>query len=247
MTPRRQPSEDVATQTAATAPTPRWWKVTGWFGIGWYVLFAIGAIVVQGEPPAYDQPLADIRGFFTAAGGLYLLGDYLADLAFILFFVPFIAGLQSVLGAAEGEPRIASRLVFAGGLTTVAIGGGATDYLDAVALGDAATSLDDGTLQGLLNANAVSIAAIGPAMALTAFAAAVVIWSTSVLWRWLAPLAVVSGLLHLVGALYVVPNDGSLLFLVRFAGLLTFAVFVLLTSVNLIKGSRKHVHQPPSP
>lgn len=113
--------------------------------------------------------------------------------------------------------------MFAGGLTTVAIGSGATDFLDAVALGDAATNLDDSTLQGLLNANAVSIAAIGPAMALTAFAAAVVIWSTSVLWRWLAPLAALSGLLHLVGALYVVPNDGGPLFFVRFAGLLTFA------------------------
>lgn len=246
MTPPRQPSEDVPTQTAEAAPTPRWWKVTGWFGITWYVLFAIGAIVVQGEPPAYDQPLADIRSFFTTAGNLYLLGDYLADLAFILFFVPFIAGLQSVLGAAEGEPRIASRLVFAGGLTTVAVGGGATDFLDALALGDAATTLDDSTLQGLLNANAVSIAAIGPAMALTAFAAAVVIWTTSVLWRWLAPLATLSGLLHLVGALYVVPNDGDPLFLARFAGLLTFALFVLLTSINLIKGPRKHVHQPPS-
>lgn len=239
---------DPRTQDVEDAPTPRWWRATGFFGIAWFVLFAIGAIVLQGEPPAYDQPLDDIRDFFTAGADRYLLGDYIAGLAFILCFLPFIAGLQSVLGAAEGGPRIASRLVFAGGLTTVIVGGAATVFLDAVALGDAATSLDDSTLHGLLNANAVAIAAIGLPMALTAFAAAAVIWTTSVLWRWLAPLAALAGLLHLAGALYIIPNDGNgPLFLARFGGLICFALFVLLTSINLITGPSKHMSTQPTP
>lgn len=199
------------------------------------VLFAIGGIVLQGEPPVYDQPLDVTRSFFTARADRYLLGDYIAGVAFILCFLPFIAGLHRLLGA-EGGPRIASRLVFAGGLAFVFVGDGATAFLDAVALGDAATSLDDSTIRGLLHANSVAIAAIGLPMALTAFAAGAVIWTTSVMWRWLAPLAVLAGLLHVAGALYVIPNDGNgPLFFARFGGLVCFALFVLLASVNLIQ------------
>jgi hypothetical protein len=68
-------------------------------------------------------------------------------------------------------------------------------------------------------------------------AIAAVILTTGALWRWLAPLAALAGLLHVVGALHVVPNDGNgPLFVIRFAGLISFAVFVLLASINLIKG-----------
>lgn len=247
-TPRQRPDPQAENgHPEHDHATPGWWRSTGCFGLAWFVLFAFGAIFLQSEPPASDQPLDDIRAFFAMGADRYLIGDYIAGLAFVLCFLPFIAGVQSVLGDAEGGPRIASRLVFAGGLTTVVVGGGATSFLDAIALGGAATSLDDSTIRGLLNANAVAIAAIGPAMALTTFAAAVAIWRTSVLWRWLAPLGVLSGLLHLVGALYVVPNDGSeILFLVRFGGLISFSLFVVLTSINLIKGQAKHTRPTPS-
>jgi hypothetical protein len=224
-----------------------WWRATGLFGIAWLVLFAIGGIVLQGEPPAYDQSVNVTRDFFTAHSDRYLLGDYIAGLAFILCFLPFIAGLSSVLGDAEGGPRIASRLVFAGGLATVVIGDGATAFLDAVALGDGATSLDDGTIRGLLHANDVAIAEIGLPMALTAFAAAAVIWTTRALWRWLAPLAGGGGARRGVGGVYLVTHDGNgPLFFSRFGGLICFALFVLLASINLIKGPSGHMSIDPT-
>lgn len=247
MTARRE-RPAARTQGFEVAPTRGWRRATGMFGIAWLVLFAIGGIVLQGEPPAYDQPPDVAREFFTARADRYLLGDYIAGLAFILCFLPFIVGLQSVLGAAEGGPRIASRLVFAGGLTTVIVGDGATAFLDAVALGDGAASLDDSTIRGLLNANSVAIAAIGLPMALTAFAAAAVIWTTAALWRWLAPLAALAGLLHVAGALYVIPNDGNgPLFFARFAGLICFALFVILTSINLASTPSKRPSRQSAP
>jgi hypothetical protein len=223
-----------------------WYRATGLFGIAWLLLFAIGGIVLQGEPPAYDQSVDVTRGFFAARADRYLLGDYIAGLAFILCFLPFITGLSSLLGAAEGGLRIAARLVFAGGLATVIVGDGATAFLDAVALADAATSLDDGTIRALLHANAVAIAAIGLPMALTAFAAAAVIWTTTALWRWLAPVAALAGLLHVAGAAYVIPDDGNgPLFFIRFGGLISFAVFVLFASINLINGPNLQVSSAP--
>lgn len=42
-----------------------------------------------GEPPAYDQPLQATRDFCAAGAERYLLGDYLAGVAFTLLLLPF--------------------------------------------------------------------------------------------------------------------------------------------------------------
>jgi hypothetical protein len=153
------------------------------------VLFALGGIALQGQPPAYDAPIGETRDFFAAHGDRYLWGDYIAGLAFILCLLPFVVGLRSVLGAAEAAPQIASRLVLVGGIATVIVGDAATAFLDALALAGAPAELPDSTIRLLLQLDAVAIAAIGLPMALTAISAAAVIWQTSVLPRWLAPVA----------------------------------------------------------
>jgi hypothetical protein len=228
------------TTQALSVPTARfeWQRITGVFGLAWIVLFAVGGIALQGQPPAYDAPIGEIRDFFSANGGRYLWGDYIAGLAFILCLLPFVVGLRSVLGTAEGAPQIASRLVLVGGIATVVVGDAATVFLDALALGGAPAELPDTTIRLLLELDAVAIAAIGLPMALTAIGAATVIWQTGVLPRWLAPVAALSALLHIVGATFVAADDpeGPLFFL-RFAGLITFAVFVAAASVNLIRGT----------
>jgi hypothetical protein len=232
----------VSTTLASKAPSTgiNWLRVTGAFGLAWIVLFAIGGIALQGQPPAYDAPIGETRDFFSAHGARYLWGDYIAGLAFILCLLPFIVGLRSVLGAAEGNPQIASRLVLVGGIATVIVGDAATAFLDALALGGAPAELPDTTIRLLLELDAVAIAAIGLPMALTAISAATVIWRTGVLPRWLAPVAALSGGLHLVGATFVAADDGEgPLFFIRFAGLITFAVFVAAASVNLIAGTAK--------
>lgn len=68
------------------------------------MLFVVGAVVLQGEPPAYDASLAEVRRFFTDNHTRFLVGDYLAGLAFLLLFLPFVVGLRSLLGTAEGGP-----------------------------------------------------------------------------------------------------------------------------------------------
>jgi hypothetical protein len=156
-------------------------------------------------------------------------------LAFVLCLLPFVVGLRSLLGVAEGGPQIASRLVLVGGVATVVIGDAATAFLDAVALAGAPAELSDATLRLLLQLDAVAIAAIGLPMALTVLAAATVIWQTAVLPRWLAVVAAVSGLLDIVGATFAAANDSDgPLFFARFAGLIMFAVFVAGVSANLI-------------
>jgi hypothetical protein len=216
----------------------RWQRITGVCGLSWIVLFALGGIALQGQPPAYDAPIGETRDFFAAHGDRYLWGDYVAGLAFILCLLPFVVGLRSVLVAAEAAPQIASRLVLVGGIATVIVGDAATAFLDALALAGAPAELPDTTIRLLLELDAVAIAAIGLPMALTAISAAAVIWQTSVLPRWLAPVAAASGLLHIAGASFVAADDADgPLFFIRFAGLITFAVFVAAASVSLIRGT----------
>ncbi len=228
-------------QEATPAVAWRWQRITGAFGLAWIVLFALGGIALQGQPPAYDAPIGETRDFFGAHGGSYLWGDYIAGLAFVLCLLPFVVGLRSVLGAAEGGPQIGSRLVLIGGVATVVVGDAATAFLDALALGGA-DDFSDATIRLLLQLDAVAIAAIGLPMALTVIAAATVIWRTGVLPRWLAAVAALSGLLHIVGASFVAADDADgPLFFTRFAGLIAFAVFVAASSVSLIRGI------PPDP
>jgi hypothetical protein len=238
----------MITSSPQTPPAPQTWfewrRVTGVFGLAWIVLFALGGIALQGQPPAYDAPIAETRDFFAAHGDRYLWGDYIAGLAFILCLLPFVVGLRSVLGAAEAAPQIASRLVLVGGIATVVVGDAATVFLDALALGGAPAELPDPTIRLLLELDAVAIAAIGLPMALTAIAAATVIWQTGVLPRWLAPVAALSGLLHIVGAAFVAADDADgPLFFARFAGLITFAVFVAAVSITLIRGTSPARHR----
>jgi hypothetical protein len=212
-----------------------WRRATGTFGLAWIALFALGGIALQGQPPAYDAPIGETREFFAAHGDRYLWGDYIAGLAFIMCLLPFAVGLRAVLGAAEGPPQIASRLVLVGAIATVIVGDAATAFLDALALAGTPNELPDSTIRLLLELDAVAIAAIGLPMALTAIAAATVIWRTDVLPRWLAPLALASGLLHIAGATFVAADDADgPLFFTRFAGLITFAAFVAASSVALI-------------
>jgi hypothetical protein len=225
------------TSRAMRAPIAsfQWQRITGVFGLAWIVLFALGGIALQGQPPAYDASIGETRAFFAAHADRYLWGDFIAGVAFVLCLLPFLVGLRSVLGAAEGGPQIASRLVLVGGIATVTVGDAATAFLDALALGGAPAELPDTTIRLLLQLDAVAIAAIGLPMALTAIAAAAVIWQTGVLPRWLAPLAMLSGLLSIVGATFVAADDSDgPLFFLRFAGLITFAVFVAVSSVSLI-------------
>jgi hypothetical protein len=206
------------------------------FGLGWFVLFAVGAIVLQGEPPAYDASLAEVRQFFSDNSTRFLIGDYLAGLAFLLLFLPFVVGLRSLLGAAEGGPQIASRLMLVGGLATVLIGDTATVFQDTLALGAANPELQDTTLRAFLYANAAAIAAIGLPAAVFTFAASVVIWTTAVLWRWLAVLDVLAGVLLAVGAAFPLAGDPT--------GPLWTIRFISFIALGGLRGVGSHRHAP---
>jgi hypothetical protein len=55
------------TQTRAE-PGRRAWRWAGLAGLAWFAAFIVGGVVLQGEPPAYDEPIGEVRDFFADHG-----------------------------------------------------------------------------------------------------------------------------------------------------------------------------------
>ncbi len=213
----------------------RWWPLAGALGLAWFVLFFVGGVVLHGSPPPYDEPIRRAREYFQSSAQAYLVGDYIVRVAFVFGFLPFVVALQSRLGAVEGEPWILSRLVFAGGLATFVVGDASKFFLNAVALAGGGPDISDTTLRTLLYLDSVSIATIGAPAALMVFAASWLIWTRRTLWRWIAVLGAVAGVLLLLGAAFPLEHRSvGVLFGARFAGFIALALFVVASSLSML-------------
>ncbi|MET7424585.1 hypothetical protein [Dactylosporangium sp. NPDC005555] len=210
----------------------RW---VGLLGIGWFVLFLIGAAVLQGEPPAAGTPVTEVRAFFHDHGVRYLAGDYVAGCAFLLLLLPFGVLAPRVLTRAPHPP--AATLAAAAAAALVVAGGTATSFLDAVALSRGDARLDDSTVAALLYANSAGIALIGLPAAVFAAATATLVRNVFVMaLGWTAAVLLTTGAAFpLVSALWTV----------RFVSFLTFAVFVLATSALILSVARPPGHHAP--
>ena len=214
----------------------RWWSIGGFLGIGFIVLFVVGAFVVQTEPPAFDDSMADIREYFGDDDTRYLVGDYLIGLGFVLLFLPFLLTLRGVLGWAEGGANIWSWVAFAGGLATVVIGGAGSAFWGALAFGAINDpEVTDSAVRTLMHASAYAFSMLSLPGALFLFAASAVIFRTSVLWRWLAPLGLAVGVLGVIGAASPIEgDDDGVLAIIGFISLIGFLLWILLASFNMI-------------
>jgi hypothetical protein len=215
----------------------RWWRLAGALGLAWFVLFFVGGVVLHGSPLPYDEPIQRAREYFQNGAQTYLVGDYIVRVAFVFGFLPFVVAMQSRLGAAEGEPRVLSRLVFAGGLATFVVGDASKFFLNAAALAGGGPDISDTTLRTLLYLDSVSIATIGAPAALMVFAASWLIWTRRTLWRWIAIVGAVAGVLLMLGAAFPLEHRSvGVLFGVRFASFIALAFFVVASSLSMLFG-----------
>src|SRR3990172_5328263 len=128
----------------------KWWRVGGMAGILFLITF-IGAIILEGEPPSFDDPVNKIRDWFVDDGKQFLVAEYLIGLAFTLFFLPFLASLRGVLASAEGGPAVWSRVAFAGGLIFLIFGAVASFFWATLAYSfGVVENGDEGTIKTLM-------------------------------------------------------------------------------------------------
>ena len=213
----------------------RWWRLGGVAGILFLVLFIVG-IVLEGEAPDFDDPVDDIRDWFTDNGEQYLVGDYLVGLAFVLFFLPFLSSLRGLLARAEGDPAVWSWVVFAAGIAILVLGAVASLFWESLAFGfGVAEDADEGTIRTLMYLDHAGFATLEMAFVPFLLASSLVIARTGVLWRWLAIIGLAGGVLSALAGLSALESDPE-------GGFTTFffisgpvaALFILLVSVNML-------------
>lgn len=211
------------------------YKLAAALGLAGVVLIAIGGGALHGTPPAFDAPLQQIRDSFRSGGQAYLVGDYLARLGFVFGFLPFVAALRGRLAEVEAEPRILSWLIVAGGVATFAVGDAAKFFLNGVALAGGSSEISDSTLRTLLYLDSGAISTIGAPAALMVLAASWLIWKHRALWRWLAVLGAVAGVLLVLGAAFPLEHRSmGVLFAARFAGFLALVIFIVASSLAML-------------
>ena len=103
----------------------------------------------------FDDPIEEIRTYFTDDSTQYLVGDHLIGLGFVLLFLPFVVILRGLLGLVEGGVNIWSSLAFTGGLLMVAIGFATSFAWGALALGAGVhPEVSDSTVRTLMYVDA---------------------------------------------------------------------------------------------
>lgn len=81
----------------------RSWRIGGITG-PLFVVTSFLASAINVQPPYYNQDSAAIATWFAENSQQYRIGLFVGGLAFLLFYVPFFAGLCERLRLAEGLP-----------------------------------------------------------------------------------------------------------------------------------------------
>jgi len=188
-----------------------WWVPLT--GIG-FILVAIIAFLVGGEPPEADSPVQEVVDFYVDDKDSIQAGALLIGIAAALL-VFFAGHLRSVLAAAEGPNGRLSAVAFAGAVILAA--GAAIDGTISFALAEAADDIEPSAVQALqaLWDNDWLPLALGTCLFLLASGLSIV--RHGALPQWLGYIAIVLGVISLTP--------------IGFVGFLGGAVWIAVTSV----------------
>jgi hypothetical protein len=199
----------------------RWAKRAPWTGIVAIVMFVV-AFIISGETPDFDASTRDILDFYNGDQTNQVIASILLLYGSILL-VFFAAALRSALRGAEalsllvliGGTLLASGLVIFAGLNFTLADLANSDHLDRIA---------PGTLQSLnaLNSDFFFPTVIGTAIFL--ISAALAIFATGALPRWMAWVALVLGIVAITP--------------VGFFAFLALGIWIVVASVLLLQKGR---------
>jgi hypothetical protein len=200
------------------------------------VALSLGSSLLLGESPAYDEDGTAIVAWYVDNGSRFLVLHFIAGLVFLVFYIPFLAGLIGRLQEGEGPYPIWSRVAFTGGILCPAVGSARGLFASAPALLDGNLSPEAASFA--MAAAAYGLIVSGAMSGILTGAAAIVILSTRVFSPWLGWLAVVAAVTALVSLAAIIERDpdGPLALLSSIAWIIFF-VWIAAVSVALIRSS----------
>ncbi len=89
-------------------------QLGGILAIGGVVLVMVSVIALAGDVPDLSRSPQEVRAWFEDNGQRYLVGQYFIAVGFLLFMLPAMAVVNSMLSEAEGDGGIWSRLSLLG-------------------------------------------------------------------------------------------------------------------------------------
>jgi hypothetical protein len=212
-------------------------RVTGVLGVLFFIGMVVSFAMFGPIQPAPDDPISEIRDFYANDDSVILAANWVAAVTIVFFFLPFAAGLRTVLAARDVDGGIWSRTAFGIAVAIVGVGGAGGVFIPSAMLAFDTGDLDDSAMRLMLYADAYAfgvILAVGIALFLAANS--LVVLRTGAVWRWLAWFGLVVAVLALIGAWWPLDGDpqGPLAAMSFTAGPL-MALWVLLVSINLLR------------
>lgn len=211
-----------------------WRQLTGAAGIASVVLSII-LVAVAGDYPDINKSAGEIRNWFEGNGTTAQTLSYVNAIGLLFFFAPFLLGIGTLLGRAEGTEALWTQLGFLGGVLSIVLGLSSMAYTSILAV--TVDTLDDATLIAVKHAEYTTAAlAYGLGSGLYLLGTGAAIARTGALWRWLGWLGIALGVIAVVGTADLIdPDPESVLSALNFlAGSIGLLVVILLQAVGLL-------------
>lgn len=189
--------------------------------------------------PDTNLPVAEYTAEYAASSTGHVASTFISQAAAILF-VFFLAGFHAVIRPSTGEKAIVPLLVLLGGVVSIGMIQVAQAVYATAATAATFSGVEPGFVRGLDALVPVLTLYSGFPRAVFLLAAAAAIIGTGVAPRWLAIVAIVAGVVSILGTGAVFNLDGSLV-PIGLAGMVLFAFWTLLASVSLLVSARQAV------
>jgi hypothetical protein len=211
----------------------KWWRLGGMLGIAFVVVWLL-KMVGTGVTPPYDDPIGEIREYWEDDGRRYLVVQYVGLLSMVIFLLPYMVALTTLLGRAEKGVRLWSNVSLAGGVCFVAITIAINSIWTALALGADAIS-DDGMRTLMYLDAAAFYIGIFP-LAVFVAAGSLVIVATGAMRKWLGYVGLADGIALLAAPLVVLEDHSeSPLGIFYFLTLVVGAAWIVATGVSMAR------------
>ena len=219
-----------------------WWRLGGMLGIAFVVVWLL-KMVGTGVTPPYDDPIGEIREYWEDDGRRYLVVQYFGLLSGVIFLLPYMVALTTLLGRAEAGARLWSRVSLAGGVCFVAITIAINSIWTALALGADAIS-DDGMRTLMYLDAAAFYIGIFP-LAVFVSAGSLVIVATGAMRKWLGYVGLADGIALFAAPLVVLEDHSeSPLGIFYFLALVVGAAWIVATGVAMLRLREEPVDAP---
>lgn len=232
--PSTVPGEEGVASKAPADPVDadHWVRIGGVGGLA-FVALAVGGFVVQGDVPVYADGPAQIKQWFADNADRYLAGYYLLALA-IVAFLPFLAGLTTLLMRAHGGPHPSSLLALIAGVLVPVYATASTSFDGTLALLEGDVSDDVARVLSAADYYAYSVMPL--MLGIFSLATSLALSRSRLLWHPLAWVGVLIGVAGIIaGAVPVERNPDGVLYVVGIATLFAFFVWVLALSVAMLR------------